>query len=631
MLEKIREGSQGTIVKVVLGAVILSFALAGVGSYLGNPTELLAAKVNDQKIYSQALENGVRDERMRLEQQLGEQFDLMASNPAFEQQIRASVLEKLITEALFDQAVAKNGLSVGDEQIRQAIVNMPGFQQDGVFDNELYLSLINRQGYSAASFREMMRADMSRRQFVSGVLGSDFVLPSEVDRIDALLNQTRSVRYWKIDTAKLAADVIPTEEQVQTYFDAHQYMYQQPEMVSVDYLHVDADALARDIEISDEEVADYYEANSALYRTAAERRASHILFENSDEGREAALKVQAELAAGSDFAEMATTYSTDSFSAENGGDLDWFAAGVMGDAFDDAVFGLEKEGDISQLVETPFGLHLIQVTGIRPEATKPLADVADDIRAEQQRNAALERYYELQEEVTNLAFEMPESLDDIASETGLSVQSTDSFSQANPPAAIADPQVIRAIFSEQVLRDRLNSDPIELAEGQLMVVRVKEHQPARAKTLDEVKPQVAKVVAMEVAAEQANEIADQYLAQLKQGETPLIEAQQPITLLTESGFARDSMELDRAVRDRAFAMSKPAETAQFDKVTASNFVAVIALDEVVEAQGEERDGRLQQALEQNQSQTAYMALVNALKAQAEIVYIEQEAAQSDEF
>lgn len=631
MLEKIREGSQGTIVKVVLGAVILSFALAGVGSYLGNPTELLAAKVNDQKIYSQALENGVREERMRLEQQLGAQFELMASNPAFEQQIRASVLERLITEALLDQAVAEHGLTVGDEQVRQAIVNMPGFQRDGVFDNDLYLSLIGRQGYSAASFREMMRADMSRRQFVSGVLNSDFVLPTEVARFEALLNQTRTVRYWKIDTNKLAASVIPTEEQVQSYFDANQYRYQQPEMVAVEYLNIDANVLAKDIDISDEQVAEYYNANVDLYKTAGERRASHILLDNSDEGREAARKVQAELAAGGDFAELAKSYSTDTFSADKGGDLDWFARGVMGDEFDEAVFAVEKEGELTPLVETPFGLHLIKVTGIRPEATKPLAEVAVDIKDELQRNQALEQYYQLQEEVTNLAFEMPDSLDEIASETGLTVQYTDSFSQVNPPAVVAAPSVISAIFSEQVLRDRLNSDPIELGEGQLMVVRVKEHEPARAKTLDEVKPEVAKAVAMQAAAESANQIADDYLAQLKQGETPLIQAEQPITLLSGKAFTRDSMELDRAVRDRAFAMPKPEQASQFDKVTGNNYVAVIALDEVAEAAAEESDGRLQQALEQGQTQTAYMALVNGLKEQAEIVYIKQDEEQSDGF
>ncbi|MBD1390315.1 SurA N-terminal domain-containing protein [Neiella sp. HB171785] len=631
MLEKIREGSQGTIVKVVLGAVILSFALAGVGSYLGNPAELVAAKVNDQKIYTQALENAVRDERTRLQQQLGEQFEMMASNPAFEQQIRASVLERLITEALLDQAVAEHGLAIGDEQVRQAIVSMPAFQRDGVFDNDLYLSLISRQGFSPASFRETVRADMSRRQFVTGVLDSDFVLPNELERIESLLNQTRSVRYWKIDTAKIAASYIPTEEQVQAYFDDHQYLYQQAEMLSAEYIRIDAQQLAQNISISEQQVAEYYEANVDLYKTAEERRASHILLENSDEGREAARKVEAELAAGGDFAELAKTYSTDTFSAEKGGDLDWFARGIMGDEFDEAVFALTQEGDVSNVVETPFGLHIIQLTGVRPEATKPLSEVATTIQQELQQNQALEQYYQLQEEVTNLAFELPDSLDELASETGLTVEHTDTFERSNPPAVVADPKVITALFSEQVMRDRLNSDPIELGEGLLMVVRVKDYQPARSKTLDEVKPEVAQAVALQNAADSANDIADDYLAKLAAGETPLIEADQPIVLLSQADFRRDSMELDRAVRDRAFAMPRPEQGSQFAKVSGRDYVAVIALDNVSQVAEPESDERLAQALEQTQAQVAYTALVNALKEQADIVYVRQDEADSDLF
>lgn len=620
MLEKIREGSQGTIAKVILGAVILSFALAGIGSYLGRPAESLAATVNDQTISSQALEQAVRNERQRLQNQLGENFDRFASNPAFMQQIRNQALERLVVMALLDQAVAESGLTVGDDQVRQAIVETPYFQQEGQFSNDLYLRSIQSMGYTAAGYREVLRQDISRSQYLSSFTDSEFVLNGEVKQLKELLSQTRDIRYWQIDLNKLAEKVIPTEEQVQAYFDSHQFAYQKPEMVSVEYVELNAETLAKDLDVSDDEVEAYYQENADLYRSQEERRASHILLTNDDEGREKAAQVQAKLAEGADFVELVKEFSADTFSAENGGDLDWFAQGVMGEAFDKAVFALAKEGDVSELVESSFGLHIIKLTGIRAPEVKAFADVSAEIKEKLLRDKALELYYQKQEDVTNLAFELPDSLEELASETDLTVQSTALFSRGAAPAAVADNKVQDAIFSDQVLRDGMNSDAIELAEGQLIVVRLKEHQPARTKALDEVKPEVAQAVKIEQARTQAEELAETLLATLNKGEQLIIEPEQPIQVLTEADLTRNNVTLDPAIRDKAFAMAKPTEGSQYDKVSGTNFVAVVALDAVKQGEPPVAEAALKQNLEQQAMERAYQELVNVLKANAEIRY-----------
>lgn len=627
MLEKIREGAQGPVTKVILGAVILSFALAGIGSYLGRPAENLAAVVNGQKISAQALESAVRNERQRLQRQLGENFNRLSANPAFIEQLRSSALERLVVMTLLDQAVAESGLQVGDKQVRQAILDTPYFQQDGQFSNDLYLRAIQSMGYSASGYRELLRSDISRGQYLSSFTDSEFVLEGEVAQVQKLLAQVRDIRYWQIDLNKLAASIIPSQEQVQAYYDTHQYAYQQPEMVSVEYVELSADELAKELSVTDEEVLTYYQENSELYRTQEERRASHILFTADDAGQEAAAHVQQKLAEGEEFADLAKEYSLDTFSGENGGDLDWFTTGQNAEAFDEAVFALAGEGDLSELVETEFGLHLIQLTGVRPSSVKELAEVSEQIQSELLRNKALEIYYQKQDEVTNLAFELPDSLEQLATETGLKVHATELFSQGTAPAAVADTRVQEAIFSDQVLRDGMNSDAIELAEGQLMVVRLKEYQEARTKSLDEVKPEVAQAVQLEQARAEADQLASSMLTTLNQGETLVLEAGQPVQVKTQLEMTRNSVSVEPAIRDRAFAMAKPAEGSQFDKVSGTDFVAVIALDDVKQGESEIPEAALKQSLEQQAMERSYMELVSLLKANAEILY---PVAKSDE-
>ena len=620
MLEKIREGSQGTIAKVVLGAVILSFALAGIGSYLGGPAETVAAVVNDQKISTQALESAVRNERQRIQRQLGENFERFANNPAFMQQVRSSALERLVVMALLDQAVVESGLVVGDEQVRAAIVANPNFQMDGQFSNDLYLRSIQSMGYSAAGFRELIRQDISRRQYLNSFTESEFVLQGEVEQLQQLLSQTRDIRYWQIDLEKLADKVIPTEQQVQAYFDSHPFSYQQPEMVAVEYVELQSANLAKDLSVSDEEVTAYYQDNADLFRSQEERRAAHILLTNDDAGREKAALIQQKLASGETFTDLVEAFSTDTFSAENGGDLDWFTRGVMGDAFDEAIFAMTQEGDVSELVESSFGLHLIKLTGIRAPEVKAFADVSSDIKSKLLEEKSLELYYQKQDQVTNLAFEIPDSLVDLAEETGLTVQTSVLFSRNKPPAAVASPKVQDAIFSDQVLRDGMNSDAIEVAEGHLMVVRLKEHQAARTKALDEVKPLVAQAVKFEQARVQAETLADSLLSTLNKGEQLIVDPNQPIQVMAEKDVTRNHATLDAAIREQAFAMAKPTEGSQYDKVNGSNFMAVIALDAVKQVEAEDADASLKQNMEQQAMERAYQELVNVLKAKAEILY-----------
>ena len=286
MLEKIREGSQGVIAKSILVLVILSFAFTGVSSYLGSSTEVAAATVNGEEISNSALEQAYENERGRLEQQLGDMFSTLSADDNYMQSVKQSVLERLVAEKLLDQNAAELGLRVSDEQIRTAIMQEPAFQTDGKFDNDRYQAILRQLGYQANSFRDMMRTDMTRRQLVATLVGSEFVLPGEAEYLANIQGQTRDINYLVIDSTPFLAAASVTDEQIQTYYNSNLGQFVRPEIVSLNYIELDAKQLAADITVTEAEAKAYYDENKVQYLQPEKRLAAHILIGLDDDNAE---------------------------------------------------------------------------------------------------------------------------------------------------------------------------------------------------------------------------------------------------------------------------------------------------------------------------------------------------------
>ena len=623
MLEKIREGSQGPVAKVILGAVILSFALAGIGSYLGQTTEQPVAEVNGIKISQTEFSRAFQNERSRLEQQFGEYFTQIAADPTYMAQIRQGVIDRLVQQELQSQLAAELGLRVSDDSVRKTILELPYFKIGDKFNNDRYLQVIRQMNFQPDAFREYLRDDMTRSQLVSAVAGTDFALQNELKSAIALQQQTRSIDYLVIDKQAMQADVEVTEQEVADYYELNAGQFLSPELISVNYIELNADDI--DVaSVSEDDVKAYYEQSKAQYVEPEKRRVSHILIDNSEDDDAAKAKADsllAQLNAGADFAELAETSSDDIVSAEMGGDLEWIERDVMEPAFEDAAFALQNKGDYSDVVASEFGYHIIKLTDLQTQQVKPFDEVKADLRAELEQAEKVDAFYEKQTEMGALAFEISDRLDDAAEVAGVEGQSTSLLALSALPEPLNNPAVITALSSVELLEDKVNSEVIELGNEHVIVVRVNEHQPAATKALSEVSEQIKTRLVNEKASDLAKEKARTLFAQVKEGKSLNdVAAEQSLSVRQESQLARESFAVSPAIVTQVFKMAHPSGAAVYDVVNLNNGdAAIVALNAVNDVPVSDNiEPQMKQNITMAQAQKNYTVFIESLKQQAEL-------------
>ncbi|PSJ45742.1 peptidylprolyl isomerase [Zobellella endophytica] len=619
--DKLRAGAQSTVSKVILVLIILSFALAGVGSYVSRPAQEVAAVVNGDEISAQALENAYRNERARLENQLGTQFSQLLGDPQYVAQIRRSVLEQMVEQRLLDQKVQELGLRASDEQVRNAIRALPEFQQDGRFDNDRYLQLLARSGLSAEQLRDSVRQDISRQLLLNALVGSSFTLEAEAGWLDRLSRQQRDAELVRLPLADFIARVEPSSDDAQAYYQQHPERFQRPEQVKINYLLLDAGALSGD-EIDEQAIEAYYQANQASYSQPEQRKLAHIMVNKGDEARQKIQAIADRLAAGESFAALAESESDDVFSGGNGGELEWMEQGTMDPAFDSAAFALDEVGEVSEVVESEFGLHLITLLDVRPGQTRPLAEVRDAIAERLAREQAANAFYEQEQRLAELAFEFPDSLDMAAQELGLEIQSTDYFSAVEAPAAINDPRLLSEAFSERLREQGMNSDLIELGDNKAAVIHVIEHRPAAVRDFAEVEELALELAAAARAETLAAESAQALQQAWSEGEQGQWLSEQALSVETLNGVSRETRELEPELLNALFAMASPGEQPSLRIVPLANGdQAVLKLNRVsTPAEPSEQLAQIREGQSGIQGQREYQSLIQALKAAADIEY-----------
>lgn len=624
MLENIRENSQGLVAKIILGFIILTFAVAGIGSYT-NSADTSVAEVNGVKISQIDFDKAYQNQRNRMAQQYGEMFETLSTDPNYMANFRNGILDNLINQELLLQASDALAIRISDDRIKETIREMPAFQVDGKFDNNRYLAVINQAGYYQSSdFRDYLRVEMTRNQLSQAVIASEFSLPYQEKLLQALQNQKRDLRFATVSAKQFEGKVEVNEQEVSDFYQANIDRYQNDEKVKVDFIAIDVNEIAKSIEVTEQDIENYYNDNIANFTQTEQRRVSHILIELGDDeaaAREQINGLKARIDAGEDFAELAKESSADVFSGENGGDLEWIEPGAMDEAFDEAAFALTNVGEVSDVVETEFGLHLIKLTELQQGQVKALADVAEELRATVSTEKAQDKFFELQQKAAELSFEVPDSLDEAASAVGVEVQTSDWIAKSANQAPFDNARVLEAVFSGLVLEEQLNSDVIEVSDQLALVVRLNEHQPANAKPLNEVAEAIKAQLVSEKAQAEAQVIADQLLTKLQAGE-PVEE------LLTAHGaafevktdVARYGSGLDNNLVSEAFKLPHPQE----GKISAANVtllsgdLAIVDVTAVKAGEAGEESPRFAQQLTQQVAQSVYQNYVAALRADATI-------------
>ena len=626
MLEDIREKSQGLTAKIILGLIILTFAVAGVGSYT-NTVDTSVATVNGEAISQQAFNKAYQAQRSRMAQQFGEMFDTLSNDANYMANFRQGVLDNLINEKLIDQNSEALAIRVSDARLKETIRKMPEFQVDGVFDNNRYLAIINQAGFfQSSNFRDYLRVEMTRRQLSQALVATEFNLPYQEKLQLALQNQTRDIRFATISAEQFKAKVELTDEEVNNYYLANQARFENKKQVKVDYISLNVTDIAKGINVTDAELTQYYQDNLASFTETEQRRISHILIEFTDGNAEdEAAKTQAQavltrLEQGEDFAALAKEVSNDTFSGENGGDLDWLESGVMEESFDDAALALANIGDYSQLVITSFGYHVLKLTDYKAEAIQSFEDVQAELRIKLGNELAQDKFFALQQEMARISFEFPDSLEDAASEVNVVIQTSPWLLSSGNSVPFDQAKVIEAAFSDMVLQDNMNSDLIEVNDDVALVLRLNTFQAANVKPLIEVEAQIKDILVNQKATEQAQQTVDALLADFNAGTD--ITAQLTAlntSFVSKAKVARYSPEIDQSISRAAFVLPHPVSGGiSASTVALSNGDLALVEVTAVDVRESAANPNLAQQQTSQLAQSAYQSFVNSLKVDAEI-------------
>lgn len=457
----------------------------------------------------------------RLRQQMPNIDMKLLDSPA----ARAQTLEGLVRERVLLAAANELHLGVGDERLQRLFATDPQFAALRHPDGSVNRELLAAQGMTSEMFAQSLRQDLAMRQVMQGI-GATAIAPKAVAdaSLDALL-QRRQVQFQRFDAAAMQDKVHPSEAEIEAFYKANETMFRAPEQARIEYVVLDLQTLQKGVTVSDDELRRFYAENASRYTTAEERRASHILVK-ADKDMSAAERQKARAKADAlleqlrkspgQFAELAKKNSDDPGSAERGGDLDYFGRGAMVKPFEDAVFAM-KPGEISNVVDSDFGYHIIQLTGVRGGEKRPFEQVRSEIEAEVKKQLAQKRFAEAAEQFTNTVYEQPESLQPVIDK--LKLEKHTALVQRTPApgavGALASAKLLEAVFADDALRNKRNTDAVEVGPNQLASARVLEHLPARTLPLAEVKDQVRARLVAEQAAALARKEGQTLLAQLR--------------------------------------------------------------------------------------------------------------------
>jgi peptidyl-prolyl cis-trans isomerase D len=467
---------------------------------------------------------------------------------------------------------------------------------------------------------------MTRRQLSQALVGTEFNLPYQEKLQLALQNQTRDIRFATISAEQFKAAITTTDDEVNNYYVANQVRFENKEQVKVDFISLNVADIAKSIKVTDDELSSYYQENLTSFTETAQRRVSHILIEFIDGNTDdEAAKLQAQavltrLEQGEDFAVLAKEVSNDTFSGENGGDLEWLEPGVMEESFDEAALALVTVGDISPLVKTSFGYHVLKLTDYKEESVQAFADVQNELRTKLSNDQAQDKFFTLQQEMARISFEFPDSLDDAAAEVNVAIQTSPWLLRTGNSAPFDQTKVIEAAFSEMVLQDNMNSDLIEVNDSVVLVLRLNTFQEANVKPLAEVAAQIKDILVNQKATEKAQQTVDSLLADFNAG----VDISAQLTALNTSFIskekvARYSPDVDQGISRAAFVLPHPVNgVVSASTVALSNGALALVEVTAVGVSATAANPNLGQQQTSQLAQSAYQSFVNSLKVGAEI-------------
>jgi len=446
-------------------------------------------------------------------------------------QARYATLEKLVRSLVLDAAVREQRLLATDAQLARALLEDPTIaalrNPDGSLDTQAYRTLLGVQGLTPEGFEAGLRRDLSKTQVMGGITASAFATAAQVQQALDALEQQREVQVARFDAAAYAAQVQPSEADLQAWYAANTEQFRQSEAASVEYVLLDLPAVEASIAVTEDEAREHYQQNLARLAAAQERHVRHILInaaqdtpaQQREQAREQAQALREQLRqAPQRFAELAREHSQDSSSAKAGGDLGYIARGAMPEPFEDAAFAMAAAGDISEVVESDFGYHIIQLADIKDPETPSFEAMRAQMEAEIRRQKAQTRFAELAESFANTVYEQDESLQAVADAFQLTLHRAEGVTRqpqgrGGVSSVLDEPRFLQALFSDDILTSGRSTDAVELGTHQIAAGRVTAYTPARILPLEEAGEQLRTLYVAQQSAERAKADGTAQLAQ----------------------------------------------------------------------------------------------------------------------
>ncbi|GAB3276067.1 SurA N-terminal domain-containing protein [Parahaliea aestuarii] len=558
MLQDIRQNVQGTAAKVVVWVIVVSFALFGIESILLGGSSSGVAEVNGEEISPMEVQQVVNTQQRQLISMFGENID-----PAMldEQRLSNQALQSIIGRRLLVQSATEMNLAVSDTEMGRLISGMEQFQINGQFSPELYKSTLAQAGYTPASFKQTLQQDILVNQLRSGLPGSEFSTPAERELAARIVAEQRDIRYLTVPLAAVEAGVSVSDEEIAAYYNANESSFYSDESVTLSYIELRASDFTAPVD--EDDLLAMYEQEKSGYQYQTENRVSHILLTQGEDESDAdyaarIADVQKQLNEGGDFAALAESASDDIGSASAGGDLGYSAGDAFPEAMEEAIASLELN-TVSEPVATDAGTHFIVVTERREGEAPSFAEMRPELEQRVQERESQAALLSTVETLRDLAFNA-QSLAGPATELELEVRTSDPVTRNQAEGLFANPALLAAAFSEDVLEMGHNSEVFELAPDHFVALRVEEHREPELQPLESVRDEIAVTLRDQQARAAVARIAEQAVARLRAGGSVEAVAEAlGFEWQVEIGAQRDSGMLNPALADAAFALRAPPE------------------------------------------------------------------------
>ena len=516
------------VVQVIMVIAVLPFLFWGIDSYRNTDGQDYIAIISGEKIHRQEFDQALRDRYNAMRDSMGDSFNIsMLDDPG----VRVSVLEGLIQQRLLNREAERLGLAISDSQLVEVLQSIPAFQQDEKFSNQLYKELLLNKGLDVVTFESNIRQDMMRQQVVDGYTKNGFISNTVAKNIMHLSGEKREISSVQIQPEQFLSKMKPGNDEIKEYYVSHQTEFKQPEEVEIEYLVLSVDDLAKKIQVSSDEIKKYFEEHKVEFGQIEERQASHILLSApvtaSDADKAAARSKAEELLsqikqAPQNFAELAKNHSQDAGSADKGGDLGFFGRGTMVKAFEDEIFQMEPE-EIRGPVQTDFGFHIIKLTAIKAGENVNFDEVKDEVEKKLRRQKSSKDFGEKAEEFRNIVYEESDSFQLAAETLKLSIQTSDWISRTGGKEPyFTNVKLLQVMFSEDSIKNKQNSEVIEITPDTLISARVLGHKPAAMRSMAEVREKIFGILARQQASDQAVKEGTEKLGQLHKGEKDIV-------------------------------------------------------------------------------------------------------------